>query len=70
MLVEYAFNELNLNKLHGGVAVDNIGSWSVAGKIGFKFEGTKKHEMYVDGKYVDTKIFQILKEDWVKKKKN
>ncbi len=70
LLVEYAFNELNLNKLHGGVAVDNIGSWSVAGKIGFKFEGTKKHEMYVDGKYVDTKIFQILKEDWVKKKKN
>jgi len=70
LLVEYAFNELNLNKLHGGVAVDNIGSWSVAGKIGFKLEGVKKHEMYVDGKYVDTKIFQLLKEDWVKGKQD
>jgi RimJ/RimL family protein N-acetyltransferase len=70
LLVEYAFNELNLNKLHGGVAVENIGSWSVAGKIGFKLEGIKKDEMYVDGKYVDTKIFLLLKEDWAKKEKN
>ncbi|MFX1379481.1 MAG: GNAT family N-acetyltransferase [Promethearchaeota archaeon] len=68
LLVEYAFNELNLNKLHGGVAVDNIGSWSVAGKIGFKLEGIKKHEMYVDGKYIDNKIYRLLKEDWMKNK--
>lgn len=68
LLVEYAFNELNLNKLHGGVAVDNIGSWSVAGKIGFNQEGIKKDEMYIDGIYVDNKVFQLLKEDWVKKR--
>ncbi len=68
LLVEYAFTELNLNKLHGGVAVDNIGSWSVAEKIGFQPEGIKKHEMYVDGRYVDTKIYRLLKEDWLKRK--
>ncbi|UCC20850.1 MAG: GNAT family N-acetyltransferase [Promethearchaeota archaeon] len=69
LIAEYAFNELNLNKLHGGVAVDNIGSWSVAEKIGFKFEGIRKHEMYIDGRYVDTKVFRLLKEDWLKSKK-
>jgi RimJ/RimL family protein N-acetyltransferase len=69
LLMEYAFNELNLNKIHGGVAVDNIGSWTVAGKIGFKFDGIRKHEMYVDGKYVDAKIFRLSKEDWIKSKK-
>ncbi|MFW9877958.1 MAG: GNAT family N-acetyltransferase [Candidatus Thorarchaeota archaeon] len=69
LIVEYAFNELNLNKLHGGVAVDNIGSWSVAEKIGFEFEGIRKHEMYVDGKYVDGKTFRLLKEDWLKSRK-
>ena len=68
LLAEYVFNELNLNKLHGGVAVDNIGSWSVAQKIGFKPEGVKKHEMYIDGKYVDTKIYRLLKDDWIKRK--
>ena len=66
LLMEYAFNELNLNKIQGGVAIDNIGSWSVAGKIGFELEGIRKHEMYIDGKYVDVKIFRLLKEDWLK----
>ncbi len=68
LLVEYAFNELNLNKLQGGAAVDNIGSWSVAEKVGFKFEGIRKGEMYVNGKYVDGKIYHISKEDWMNRK--
>ncbi|MFX1595834.1 MAG: GNAT family N-acetyltransferase [Promethearchaeota archaeon] len=69
LLVEYAFNELNLHKLQGGAAVQNIGSWTVAEKIGFEFEGIREHEMYVDGKYVDNKTYRLLKEDWMKKKK-
>ncbi|NVM35620.1 MAG: GNAT family N-acetyltransferase [Candidatus Lokiarchaeota archaeon] len=68
MLIEYAFNELNLNKLHGGAAVENIGSWSVAEKVGFKFEGIQKNDMYVNGKYHDGKTYRILKEDWMNKK--
>ena len=67
LLIDYAFNELNLNKLQAGVAIENIGSWSVAEKIGFVFEGIQKHEMYVDGKYVDEKTYRMLKEDWLKK---
>ncbi|MFW9877961.1 MAG: GNAT family N-acetyltransferase, partial [Candidatus Thorarchaeota archaeon] len=44
LLIEYAFNELNLHKLHGGVCVENIGSWSVAEKLGFEFEGIRDQE--------------------------
>jgi len=69
LLVEYAFNELNLNKLQGGAAVDNIGSWSVAEKIGFKFEGIQKDGLYIDGKYVDSKIYRISKEEWLNSQK-
>ncbi|MFW9988752.1 MAG: GNAT family N-acetyltransferase [Candidatus Odinarchaeota archaeon] len=69
LLVEYAFNELNLNKLHGGVVVENIGSWSVAEKVGFKFEGIRKHSMYIDGKCLDSKTYCLFKEDWVKTRK-
>jgi len=68
-LIEYAFNELNLNKLHGGVAIDNIGSWSVAEKLGFTLEGIEKDEFYVDGEYLDHKTYCILKEDWEKRNK-
>ena len=69
LLIEYAFNELNLNKLQGGAAVENIGSWTVAEKMGFKLEGIRKHTMYIDGKYVDVKTHSLLKENWLNSKK-
>jgi len=68
LLIEYAFNELNLNKLHGGVCVENIGSWSVAEKCGFQFEGIREDEFYLDGKHLGVKTYSLLKEDWIKRK--
>lgn len=70
LILEYAFNELNLYKLHGGVIIDNVASWKVAEKIGFIFEGIKKHEFFVDGKYADVKTYFLLKEDWMKRKED
>jgi RimJ/RimL family protein N-acetyltransferase len=67
LLLEYGFNELNLYKIHGSAAVDNIGSWSVAEKLGFIFEGIERDEFYVDGKYLDCKTYGLTKEDWLKK---
>jgi RimJ/RimL family protein N-acetyltransferase len=67
LIIEYAFNELNLHKLHGGVIVDNIGSWTVAEKTGFIFEGIRKDDLFVDGKHVNVKTYRLLKEEWIKK---
>lgn len=69
LIIEYAFNELNLHKLHGGVIVDNIGSWTVAEKTGFILEGIHKDDLFVDGKYVDVKTYRLLKEEWKMKNK-
>ncbi|MBD3195811.1 MAG: GNAT family N-acetyltransferase [Candidatus Lokiarchaeota archaeon] len=66
MLLKYAFEEVNLNKVSGGVIVENIGSWKVAEKVGFKFEATLKNEFYVNGKYHDVKRYCYLREDWFK----
>jgi ribosomal-protein-alanine N-acetyltransferase len=68
LIIEYAFNELNLNKLQACAAVENIGSWSVAEKLGFKFEGKSEQDMYVDGIYLDEKRYCLLREDWLKVK--
>ena len=70
LLLKYAFEELNLNKVSGSVVVDNIGSWKVAEKIGFKYEGTLKEHKYIDGKYRDEKCYGYLKSDWFKNKAN
>ncbi len=68
LLLKYAFEELNLNKVSGSVVVDNIGSWTVAEKIGFQYEGTLKEEKYIDGKYRDEKRYGYLKSDWFRHK--
>jgi RimJ/RimL family protein N-acetyltransferase len=67
LLLKYAFEEVNLHKVSGGVAIDNVGSWTVAEKVGFEFEGILKDEFYLDGKYIDVKRYRYLKEDWLKK---
>ncbi|MHA1413699.1 MAG: GNAT family N-acetyltransferase, partial [Promethearchaeota archaeon] len=66
LLLQYAFEELNLNKVSGSVAEANIGSWTVAEKVGFKFEGISRDEFYVDGKYINVKKYCYLKRDWKK----
>ena len=66
MLLTYAFDELDLNRISATIAVHNAGSWRVAEKAGFTFEGISKHEDYVDGEYVDVKLYHYLKEDWMK----
>jgi len=68
LLLKYAFEELNLNKVSGSVVAENIGSWTVAEKIGFKYEGTLKDAKYIDGKYRDEKRYGYLKRDWLKQK--
>ena len=68
MLLKYAFDELNLYKIRAGIAIKNEGSWRVAEKAGFTFEGIFKDDFYVDGEYVDEKVFCYLKADWIKTK--
>ena len=69
LLLQYAFEELNLNKVIGQVIIDNVGSWKVAEKAGFVFEGISREDFYVDGKYKDVKNYSYLKKDWLDLKK-
>jgi RimJ/RimL family protein N-acetyltransferase len=70
MIIEYAFNELNLKILQAGAAIENISSWSVSEKIGFKYRGKELDDFYLDGKYIEGKCYRLSKEDWLNSKKN
>jgi RimJ/RimL family protein N-acetyltransferase len=58
-----------------GIAVDagiftpNKRSLRVAERLGFGKEAVLKEDLYVDGTYVDTHIFALLKKDWMEKNK-
>jgi RimJ/RimL family protein N-acetyltransferase len=41
----------------------------VAEKAGFVLEGVEKKTIYIDGEYVDARVYRYLKEDWLKLKK-
>ncbi len=70
LMVEYAFNELNLHKIYAIIAVLNEASWHCAEKNGFQREGLLKEDTFIDGKYVDYYLYSLLKDEWIKANTN
>jgi len=67
LLIKYAFQELNLNKLTAYIIKQNIGSWKCAEKSGFNRIAIFERDEYVNGKYVDCYFYSLFKEDWIKR---
>ncbi|MFC1709835.1 GNAT family N-acetyltransferase [Candidatus Omnitrophota bacterium] len=61
LLVNHAFNKMNLNTLYAGVAADNISSIRVFEKVGFKKEGALENHFYLNDKYVDCYLMGLTK---------
>lgn len=66
LALEYAFIELNLNKLCCEVLEFNTAVISFHQKFGFKQEGIKRQEYFRDGKYFDIYQLALLKKDYLK----
>jgi RimJ/RimL family protein N-acetyltransferase len=66
LILDYAFNTLNLNRIQLVVAVENIAAVKVYQKAGFIIEGTLREAMFHQGKYCDFYIMGILLSDWRK----
>jgi diamine N-acetyltransferase len=64
LILDYAFNGLDLRKVSLEVIENNPTAISLFEGIGFKKEGTKRQEYFADGKYMDTRIYGILKEEF------
>jgi RimJ/RimL family protein N-acetyltransferase len=71
LLLQYAFEELHLNRVQFNVAGQNIRSQKAVEKIGGVKEGVlRKHGYRNDGSLKDTVIFGIINDEWpVKKEK-
>ena len=62
--VDFAFEMLNMNRLSAEVLETNIASLYIQKTIGFVVEGRKRRSVYKCGKYYDSIITGILREDW------
>ena len=64
LILDYAFQSLNLNRVYLYVVSTNTRALKFYQKIGFKIEGTFRQHIYLKGNYVDAIWLGILKNDY------
>lgn len=66
IVLNYAFNNMNLNKIYCQILDSNTGSIKKNEKVGFKIEGRLKDHAFNDGAFHDVILMGILREDFSK----
>lgn len=64
LIMNYAFNELRLNKMNICVNDGNEASARVMRRVGCRVEGIWRENVYYDGKYTNVILFGITKEEF------
>ncbi len=64
ILIDYIFLSKNIVRITAKTHTDNIASQKVLEKAGFTKEGILRKEMFFRGKWNDSVIFSILREEW------
>lgn len=66
LLLDYAFDILNLHKVFSDVLASNHRMLKFGGGLGFKTEGTQREHVFHFGKYVDLVLIGVLREEFKK----
>ena len=66
LALAHAFEELGLNRVYLRVFADNLGAIKSYEKAGFRYEGTFRQDVMIDGMGEDIVFMAILREDWKK----
>ncbi|MBU2109630.1 GNAT family N-acetyltransferase [Patescibacteria group bacterium] len=64
LLLDYAFNTLDLRKVGLSVLDNNGRAYKCYSKCGFKVIGRRKEQFYKNGKHLDEIIMEVFKKDW------
>ncbi len=67
LMIKYAFDILNLNRIQLHVSSENIKGIKAYQKVGFEIEGTLREAMYHNNRYVDFIVMGILRKDYYNK---
>jgi RimJ/RimL family protein N-acetyltransferase len=64
LILGYAFGELELNRVELTTAEDNERALRVYEKLGFVREGLKRQDRVLDGRFGNTVLMAVLREEW------
>jgi len=67
-LLTHCFENLNLNRVYSHTWSDNERMDSFYERIGGVYEGTERQHTWKNGKYVDMKIWSMLRSEWIEQK--
>ena len=67
-LKDYIFTKLNFNRIYGNTFTSNKRAISSLISTGMKEEGIARQYYFKDGKYVDSWMYSMLREDYLKSK--
>ena len=65
ILLHYAFDTLNLRKMHGTIYSFNKGSLAYNQKCGYQVEGVQRLHVFKNGEYHDRIVVAVFREDWL-----
>ena len=63
LLLEFAFNDLNLHRVYLHVFSTNTAAIRLYEKAGFKKEGMLREAAHINGKYIDVAVMGILRDE-------
>ena len=62
-LIEYGFNEMKLHRISASCIAENRASARVLSKLGTREEGRLRENKFFKGRWWDTRIFGLLKDE-------
>lgn len=68
-IIAFGFEELQLERIQARCFVENEGSARVMEKVGMSFEGIMRNAMFAKGKFQDLKMYAIVSDDYMKRKR-
>lgn len=63
-LVDFAFDELDLNRVEIQASTDNTHSRALPERLGFTLEGIFRQEAWLHGRPTDQALYAMLRQDW------
>jgi RimJ/RimL family protein N-acetyltransferase len=64
LLVQYAFEDLNVQRVEADVGAFNDASRGLLESLGFQREGARRNAAYYRGDYYDMLVYGLLREEW------
>ena len=68
--MRYAFETLNLNRVWLHAFEYNKGGLRAYEKVGFKREGVLRQDCFREGRYWDTIVMGLLREEWLERRRS